>query len=82
MSRSAWKIPFINFDSGKVNQKRSSLVTLRFLDNKIKIYNGIWFLSVQVKPNMIGHKFGEFSITKKLGKDIHKKNKKKKSKKK
>lgn len=81
MSRSSWKVPFINKTSKFSKPSRFSTVTAYFLDKKLKIYNGIWFLSVLVKSNMLGHKFGEFSVTKKLGRDIHQKSKKKKSKK-
>jgi ribosomal protein S19 len=38
-------------------------------------------LSLTIKPDMVGHKLGEFSITKKLGREIHLKEKGKKKKK-
>jgi len=33
--------------------------------NKIvNVYNGIWFLKVEITKYKIGHKFGEFAFTK------------------
>jgi ribosomal protein S19 len=48
----------------------------------IYIYNGIFLNKVYINSKMIGHKFGEFSITKTLGKDFHLASEKKRKKKK
>jgi len=88
MSRSAWKIPFISniffsnlFKKNKVFNiwQRSSMIPALLVNKKFKIHNGVWLLSLNLKSNMIGHKFGEFAFTKRMGKEIHfkKKNKKK-----
>lgn len=85
-SRSAWKIPYISsiFFSkrflGKKPSKiwfRNSLIPARFVSKSFYLYNGHVHLPVLVKPDMVGHKFGEFSITKVLGYRQKKKNKQK-----
>lgn len=55
---------------------RSSLISPDFLDKKLQVYNGRFYVSLKVSEEMIGHKFGEFAATRKLG--IHKKKVKKK----
>lgn len=53
------------------------------LSKRVAVFNGKYFSSFIVKRMMIGRKFGEFSVTKKLGRTIHiKKEKKKKGRKK
>lgn len=48
------------------------------LGKRIRIYNGAWFLTQTVNAEMIGSKFGEYSITKRydVQKNTNKKNKK------
>lgn len=50
------------------------------IGKRFKIHNGQTFISRKVVENMVSHKFGEFSLTKK--KTIHKDNKRKQIKKK
>ncbi len=50
---------------------RRSLVTDKFVGKRVAVYNGRRFLSFIVRKSMIGYKFGEFSLTKKIG-AIHK----------
>ena len=50
---------------------RRSIVTNQFVGMRVAVYNGRKFLSFIVRKSMIGYKFGEFSITKKIG-AIHK----------
>jgi ribosomal protein S19 len=38
---------------------------------KLFVYNGKKFVSLLVSKEMLGHKFGEFVFTKRLGKTIH-----------
>jgi len=38
----------------------------------VAIYNGKKFVSIIIRPLMLGLKFGEFALTKKLGSRIHK----------
>lgn len=89
MSRSSWKVPYINniFFSNMLQGaksfniwQRNSLIPYTFINRKFKIHNGIWFLTLNIKASMIGHKFGEFSFTKRIGHEIHGKKKQKKKK--
>ena len=82
MSRSIWKLPFSEIRplSLKTNIKsrvwsRRSTVLPNFVGKSFLIYNGKLFVPLKVSEDMIGHKFGEFAITRK--KPIHKLNKKK-----
>jgi ribosomal protein S19 len=50
---------------------RRALVTDEFVGKRVAVYNGRRFLSFIVRKSMIGYKFGEFSLTKKIG-AIHK----------
>ena len=42
-----------------------------FVGGHFKVYNGLKFINLFVTENKIGHKFGEFSFTRKLRKCIH-----------
>ena len=42
---------------------RRSTVTPDFVGNTIAVYNGKVFIPVYVSENMVGHKLGEFSLT-------------------
>jgi small subunit ribosomal protein S19 len=93
MTRSCWKGPFVdpslyrkllklNFQklaSSKPLQiwTRNSVILPECLGLSFEVYNGKTFYPVLVKEEMIGHKFGEFSHTRKLC--LYKKSKKKKS---
>jgi ribosomal protein S19 len=92
MLRSAWKLPYISllffqkrflksnsFILEKIHLRNSIIPTI-FMDNRIKIniYNGIWYLSINLTNMMIGCKFGEFSYTKRSDKQTHLKQKRKK----
>jgi len=50
---------------------RNAVIPLTVLDKRVAVYNGKLFTSFIVRKFMIGRKFGEFSLTKKLGVDIH-----------
>lgn len=86
MSRAKWKGPYINlkyfqnFDS--LDKKKSvllisrdSLVIPKFIGSTFKIHTGNSFLEVLVTKEMVGHKFGEFALTRKVF-DFKKKKKK------
>lgn len=79
MSRSIWKGPFLApcffRESYKNKNKisiyaRNSVISPRFVGQTFEIHNGLNFVSVYITEQMVGHKFGEFSFTKK--KPIHK----------
>ncbi|MBN2068745.1 MAG: 30S ribosomal protein S19 [Opitutales bacterium] len=42
---------------------RRSLITPEFVGLNIDVYNGKQFLPVHVTENMVGHRLGEFSLT-------------------
>jgi len=84
MTRSVWKGPFLApcFFRKKYNNStikgssietfsRGSVIMPQFVGTKVGIHNGHKFIMITVKEEMVGHKFGEFSFTKK--KPIHKK---------
>ncbi len=95
MSRSKWKGVFICYSLYKkylylkkknINNfiqiyNRSSVVLNEFVGGHFKVYNGLKFINLFVTENKIGHKFGEFSFTRKIRKYIHVGNDKKKNKK-
>ena len=80
MTKSAWKIPYIdNSIKKKINKfffliktrSRSSMISPEFVGKTFQVYNGIKFIDVKVNESMIGHKLGEFSLTRKQC--VHKK---------
>lgn len=79
MVRSKWKLPYMSkifFSNHFLNNSdpviwhRNVAVSSSFVDKKCTVYNGIWFLSLNVTDEMIGQKFGEFCATKTINK-IH-----------
>lgn len=76
MSRSNWKVPFnkievlfkINksFTDTKIHKTFRNVVILpKFTGKKFKVHNGKTFYNITVNENMIGHRFGEFILTRK-----------------
>ena len=74
--RSHWKIPFISniFLKKSTNNKkkiktqnRNSFIPSTLLAKTLNIYNGRKYQPIIVKREMIGHKIGEFGITKIIG---------------
>lgn len=76
MSRSKWKGPYVDTNSLKNFQNlkktyakplitRNSTILPKFLDKTFEVHNGKKFTEVLVTEEMIGHKFGEFSSTRK-----------------
>ncbi|UWI83166.1 30S ribosomal protein S19 [Wolbachia endosymbiont of Howardula sp.] len=82
MSRSAWKPPFCHpsilksvnkaITQGLVNvsiktRSRASVILPSCLGLRFAVYNGKNYIPVNINDqNMIGHKFGEFSPTRKF----------------
>lgn len=79
MSRSLWKGPFVhglvlkhvkrikkekNYKTIRV-YSRDSVIFPSFVGLHFEIYNGLKFVLLEVKENMIGFKFGEFVFTRK-----------------
>jgi small subunit ribosomal protein S19 len=44
---------------------RRSVVLPQFIDSAFEVYNGKQFIKLKITEDMIGHKFGEFAITRK-----------------
>jgi small subunit ribosomal protein S19 len=80
MARSLKKPPFIHYKlvkrvdeaqaAGKKNViktwSRSSTISPEFVGLTIAVHNGKTFIPVYVTENMVGHKLGEFSPTRKF----------------
>jgi small subunit ribosomal protein S19 len=80
MARSLKKPPFIHYKlvkrvdeaqaTGKKNViktwSRASTITPDFVGLTIAVHNGKQFIPVYVTENMVGHKLGEFSPTRKF----------------
>ena len=72
MTRSLWKGPFCEIQSSnKKVWSRRSLILPDFVGLQLMIHNGKNFVSLKVTEEMVGHKIGEFAITRK--KAFHKK---------
>lgn len=76
MSRAKWKGPFVKIDLLNQNsniaykneiftKSRNSIILPQFVGNVFNIYNGKIYTKIQVNEEMIGHKLGEFSPTRK-----------------
>ena len=72
MSRSIWK-SFITVNENLDNFKkiikvteRNAVISLNFLNRKVKIYNGKSFINIFIYKKKFGYKFGEFVYTIKL----------------
>jgi small subunit ribosomal protein S19 len=85
MSRSLSKGPFVHPSLFKKNLNlklplkiwcRNSFIIPEFVDSVFNIHNGKSFVQIKVIEDMVGHKFGEFSSTRK--KNVFKKKLKKK----
>jgi ribosomal protein S19 len=78
-SKQSWKIPYVNLKwnfrfvknidnlKGAVYE-RKYIIPKYLISEKVKIHDGKDLKSFLVKPNMVGHKFGEFVPTKVRGK--------------
>lgn len=85
--RSQWKVPYIDklFFKKNIRRKKSlrlrfrnSAIPKKFIKKRLKIYNGIWFITVFVKPDIVGTTLGEFSFSRRVGERTHLKEKRKK----
>ncbi|MFC1658956.1 30S ribosomal protein S19 [Pseudomonadota bacterium] len=77
MSRSVWKVPFVDGyllkkikevnASGKKSiirtWSRRSTILPQFVGYTFAVHNGKRFITVLVSEGMVGHKFGEFALT-------------------
>lgn len=89
--RSVWKGPFtektltkkitkqVNKSKPILTWSRKSLIVPEYLGYKFSIHNGKKHIDIVVNQDMVGHKFGEFALTRQITKHkVKKKNLKKK----
>ena len=84
MTRSKWKVPYIDpFLFYKLNKLKSSTTVIEtkcrstvilqsFVGLFFKIYTGRFYIKKRITQEMVGYKLGEFSYTRRIG-QIHKK---------
>ena len=60
MSRSLKKGPYIDV---KLDKKISAMISPDFVGHTIAVHNGNKFIPVYITENMVGHKLGEFALT-------------------
>ena len=76
MKRSKWKRPYVeatlisdiktyNYNGEIKTTSRNSEILPNFVDKTFHIHNGNSYTTILVTNEMIGHKFGEFSFTRK-----------------
>lgn len=69
MTRSVWKGPYTYVNvNDQVIWSRASMITPEWIGRKVSIHNGKTFISLQVTQDMVGHRWGEFSSTRKRAK--------------
>jgi ribosomal protein S19 len=51
--------------------QRSSAISETLLGRRVNVYNGRKFVSLLIRKEMVGFRFGEFIVTKALGSTIH-----------
>ncbi len=81
MSRSLKKGPYINValekkilamnESGKKSGVktwvRAAMISPDFVGHTVAVHNGNKFIPVYITENMVGHKLGEFAMTRRFG---------------
>ena len=83
MSRSIWKGPYVEASllrslSAQSSKKiikvysRRSVILESFVGKLLYIHNGKKFIPVMITENMVGHKLGEFALTRCLAKHTSK----------
>ena len=77
MTRSVWKGPYIAPCFFRKNKKKSiqskvysrnSTILPEFVGKTMAIHNGHKFINLLINEEMVGHKFGEFSLTRQIRK--------------
>ena len=69
MSRSLKKGPYINVSLEKkiLAMNESGKKNADFVGHTVAVHNGNKFIPVYITENMVGHKLGEFSPTRRFG---------------
>lgn len=76
MGRSKWKGPYIDTKALKTLEKskksyvrtkipRNATILPKFVEQTLEVHNGKKFVEILITEEMIGHKLGEFSSTRK-----------------
>jgi len=78
MSRVKWKAPYVrnslltklyNSNLATLNEiktvSRQSIIIPKFIGRTVQLYNGKTFSKIKITDEMVGHKLGEFSPTRK-----------------
>lgn len=87
MARSKWKAPYVHYtlldkiikNSNRTvirTKSRSSTILQSFIGLVVEVYTGRTYNKVYIEEKMVGHKLGEFSFTRKMGRVHEKKFKK------
>lgn len=74
MAWSYYKGPYVDYSLKRLLDKnkskkniwsRNSIILPEFIGKRVNIHNGFNFKSIQIKEEMVGHKYGEFAPTRK-----------------
>ena len=69
MTRSLFKGPFVDWTLLSSKKKfiwsRQSSILPQFVNKTFMVHNGKSFVEITIQESMIGHKFGEFALTRK-----------------
>jgi len=78
MSRSRWKFNYVAQDfhlqfleniqtnsKELIIQDRATYITEEMLGSTVHVYNGLKYFTIQIEPNKIGYRLGEFAPAKK-----------------
>jgi len=80
--RSKWKAKIFVYNIKHLRTaifyKKANYIIPQLIGKRINIYNGKKPFSIIVRKNMVGSRLGEFIVTKRLGRLIHTKQKKRK----
>lgn len=77
MKRPSWKLPYISSslmksrnviseNKTKILWCRNSQIPPYMVGRRVRFYNGAWFLVQTITLDMVGTKFGQYSITKRF----------------
>jgi len=81
MTRSLWKGVNVQMKGTKNIWARGGTILTRDIGTRLNVHNGQKFVEIRVEEPMVGHKYGEFAITRVMGVGIHVDKKRKKKKK-
>ena len=66
MSRSKWKMLPLQASNLEIKTKQRNFIILnKHINQTIEVYNGFKYIKVIINKNMVGHKLGEYALTRK-----------------